>query len=605
MIPCVSLRVSLHVPSENNVRRVVVCVDSSHLASLADALAATLQPPLPALKHWLHTAAKAAAAAPPIGAWPSSGQAVPTEEAASPADHHGLFPHQRRTLAWMATREAAPSLTVTLPGLRLPGCPPPPEHGVSVTLPAAGIIGHPVGSGKTRIVLTLAVITGSPQTLVLVPPHLRAQWLDEAAALSGDACRHITVVPFDALLPAHEGGEQGDAAVRIPQQRMWARIVIDEPQHLSKAHHWALKAFTRRTSFGFLWVLCGTAQRQLRSCATAAWGGELPSWMFGRQEEVAMDVGEAHGRSSQTRLTQPPRTVACPHLEMGRVGVFERIASAFVATCCVADAAADCLPVPPVRQILRPVVLPMASAMLVQAYTREGELRKAVCICNGVDVAALAYTRDEVRRGRPIEDRHRPRADRPRLRLAEEWDREVEARWRLDLEEARPLRDQALAEANGAHATFLGRLGLRCACPADAFWHCRGVPIASEADGGEGESARTGAATDAELQSVVEHDDTQGVSDALREDFGRAQQRVQRLEGHLRWSSNAKDVLTSPDATCGVCLDSLFDKTVAMWRASPHPPRVELPRTPSLPGSHVCPTQGARPTPCPLRRLRH
>ena len=84
-----------------------------------------------------------------------------------------------------------------------------------MSMPAGGVVGHPMGSGKTRIVLALAAADhaatrsasgggsaagggGSAQgstaaaalrrtTLVLAPDHLIEQWRAEAAAVAGAA----------------------------------------------------------------------------------------------------------------------------------------------------------------------------------------------------------------------------------------------------------------------------------------------------------------------------------------------------------------------------------------------------------------------------------
>ena len=357
---------------------------------------------------------------------------------------------------------------------------------------------------------------GVTSTLVVVPPHLQHQWFEEAQGLGADTMQAVQIEPFQELVTL--------ARAHSSSRARYDRLVVDEPQHLSTVELDALRILSNYQTFDFIWVLCGTARSQLRRCAMVAWGGELPFWAFG-----------ANARTIQRWA------VACPRLEMGRVGVWERLAMQFVATCCVADAPSDCLPVPPISPRLIPVALPMASAMFMQACFREGEIRRAVQICNGVDVGSTYGREGRSRSG-----------SKPPLLSRDDWEHHVEEKWRVKLEHALPARDGVRARADMAHGAFLASIGLRCACADGAFWHCTGVPLEGDVPPDD-------------VHQLVAMDETQGVSDELRDEFGKAQASVEHIEGLLRWAANAKQALSSPDATCGVCLGTLFDKTVAMW----------------------------------------
>ena len=80
--------------------------------------------------------------------------------------------------------------------------------------------------------------------------------------------------------------------------------------------------------------------------------------------------------------------------------------------------------------------------------------------------------------------------------------------------------------------------GLRCACAQGSLWQCAGVAL---------EGAAPAAAT-ADVQAALLVDELQGVDDELRDRFGKAHARMERLEGLLRWAANAKAVLSDAAA---------------------------------------------------------
>ena len=295
LVECGAVRVFvLPVDGEPNERRVLMTTTEAHLSrnSVESANGGKR----------LLLAARAAAAAPPIGEWPTSRRLIghlsrrgvspgePTGEplAALARDAFGLHEHQARTVRWMRVREgftAAPGGgeegVASLPGLRLSGgAPAPPEAAVGVPLPNGGVVGHPVGAGKTRIVLAMVAQqmrseeigssgVASVPTLTLCPAHLVDQWHVEASTV-GVVTPALTIASFDHLL----GAEHLPTACAI-------RLVVDEPQHMSKQHMEALRRWCAAGVVRFVWVLCGTAKEQLRRCATVAWGGELPRWRLG------------------------------------------------------------------------------------------------------------------------------------------------------------------------------------------------------------------------------------------------------------------------------------------------------------------------------------
>ena len=254
--------------------------------------------------------------------------------------------------------------------------------------------------------------------------------------------------------------------------------------------------------------------------------------------------------------------IDCPSMALCKTALWERLASRFIATCCVADAPGECLPMPPVEEHLRPVTLAVEVAFLVQALTRDGRIPRAVRLCNGVpdgedeDVAPGSSSV-------PSSSSLASRATVPRR--AEEWTAIVEKEWLDAAVDAEQFRDRLEAEADAAHASFLSGLGLRCACAgsgARQFWHCEGTPLsADDADA----SSSSSVTISADRQLALSHDECQGVDDDLRDRYSKAQRRVERYQGLLRWSANAKQLLTDPEATCGVCLEGLFHVEVACW----------------------------------------
>ena len=523
----------LPIDGETNQRRVVV-------ACSRDALCATCSPP----PERLLVVAAAAASKPPIGEWLDASSASAIGQligygvrAEGPADSWALFPHQQRSVEWMRAVEAEGAQVEPLPYLQLPGAPLAHEARVQVTLPAGGVLGHPVGSGKTRIALAfvgfaaaadraaLGIGSEQPTSLVLCPAHLVPMWDEEAMKLGALVATAVDVRPFEGL---HELSQ-------APAGR-WARLVVDEPQELPSGAAVHLRECHLRRDFPIRWVLCGTAKEQLRQCTTIVYGGELPHWV----------AATADGSSTAARNEWG---MAWPHHSLVGTGLWERLAAGFVRRRCVADAPGHCLPPPPSVERLVPISLPLGAAMLVQAHMRGGELANAVYICNGCD--------------EPI-----PAGARP-AHAMDDFERLVGRGWKDSLQQrARPQRDARRAEADAAHAARVAALGLRCTCDQSgaSYWHCEGAADEAAAGaGGDSSDASCAYASSATRLAIHRSDDTQGVDDELRDRFGKAQAEVERLERLLRWMAASRSILLEESASCGVCLEPMWHSTVAMY----------------------------------------
>jgi len=273
------------------------------------------------LLEFLH----AAAASPAAAKWPSSAEVTsgdfvesllqrPTEpELRQSIPEGALFPHQVATVAWMQhiERQGRQSLQVE------------PFHFAGATLgsaydlqlPLGGVVAHPPGSGKTRIVASLAaagereapqpvavprgdgppVVMGRRQwrwdhwlhyfcpcgmslplaqppsaevspanrlavqstnpsrlkTLIVAPAHLLRQWREE---LEGQHSTDSEVMDYEAASELR--GCEG-----------WRRLVIDEPQDCPGATWSSLQRLADdfREAGVAVWQLCGTAKSQLDS----------------------------------------------------------------------------------------------------------------------------------------------------------------------------------------------------------------------------------------------------------------------------------------------------------------------------------------------------
>ena len=199
------------------------------------------------------------------------------------------------------------------------------------------------------------------------------------------------------------------------RQRPWARVVVDEPQELSAAQLARLSLLHAH----FRWALCGTARLQLERCLAVAWGGAVPCWAGSSHAAHA----QQRGRRRAARATQGAEEpaigarddarddtleaddfdnnfedaaeaegtagmvfeVPAGMVELRAVSIAERLASRFVERRAVADPPGECLPMPPLRETLVPITLPLDAAMRANAYHTSGDLVQAVRIANGLE----------------------------------------------------------------------------------------------------------------------------------------------------------------------------------------------------------------------------
>lgn len=198
--------------------------------SVEKALAASRSREQARLINFLHSAA----APPERWASTTDSQSVEAEEEEldrKPAEGSGLFPHQVASVNWMMEaerEECVQARTVTFANQTWGA-----EY--EVELPAGGVLAHPPGAGKTRIVASFVSLKPAPTT-ILCPPHLAEFWRNELSTQGGTA----TVLPF--------GSDLDDPG----------RLVIDEPQDLTHAERIRARAAASRAAS--LWIICGTPQ---------------------------------------------------------------------------------------------------------------------------------------------------------------------------------------------------------------------------------------------------------------------------------------------------------------------------------------------------------
>ncbi|CAE8611769.1 unnamed protein product, partial [Polarella glacialis] len=233
----------------------------------------------------------------------------------------GLFPHQAATIAWMQRVEGAgqDSLKVELlefAGELLGGA-------YEVSLPRGGVIAHPPGSGKTRIVASLVgqeqdlrqssmdegIISNaasstplglqpsSPGSVAVFSPPARGRGTKDCEAgvgnkelesVSGGGSSSSNRGRTLVVCPAHlkkqwweeltAAGASELAAEVVDYEAVagllsaknsvesWARLVVDEPQDCPAGEPWAaLLQFISdlRGAGAAVWLLCGTAQSHM------------------------------------------------------------------------------------------------------------------------------------------------------------------------------------------------------------------------------------------------------------------------------------------------------------------------------------------------------
>ena len=162
-----------------------------------------------------------------------------------------LFPHQKRTVGWMVEIENGISPPLFCPMASMFGCYHAFSYGmdralrhdtVEVLRPKdghivhGGMVAHPVGSGKTVIAVELVRRTcGLGGTIVCVPDHIVLQWCQEFHRFAPNVSTQVftrgcQIAPStNCLIIGH-----GDATVVLPYLEPRHRLIIDEPQEITK-----------------------------------------------------------------------------------------------------------------------------------------------------------------------------------------------------------------------------------------------------------------------------------------------------------------------------------------------------------------------------------
>ena len=225
--------------------------------------------------------------------------AGPGEAATSEA---ALFEHQRRSVEWMAAVEWGDDASHAVRvepiefAARTFGSP------YEVRLPLGGVLAHPPGAGKSRVVGALLAreAAADAETLLLCPAHLLAHWEQELLRC-GVACR---VDSWEEGGEGNEGDADGDggssgeggvclvgyghggeaegaawsrgvaawgaARARARRARRVVRLIVDEPQDVAAAAREKLHELAEACSR--VWLVCGTASAHVPLLASLLLG---------------------------------------------------------------------------------------------------------------------------------------------------------------------------------------------------------------------------------------------------------------------------------------------------------------------------------------------
>jgi hypothetical protein len=268
---------------ETGEHRIMVVAEEE---AVSKALSERQSPEQSRLIRFLH-----AAAAPPDRWATTIGMKLPdgSEHNSKQSDSGFLFPHQLASVAWMSEAEdvevihAKPLIFAN----ETFG-----SH-YDVKLPAGGVLAHPPGAGKTRIVA--AFVHSKPRvTTVLCPPHLVEFWQSELSLFDTVA----TVVPFGTELDAP------------------GRLVIDEPQDFT--HEERVLARRAATKAASVWLVCGTPRANIQLLGDLLLGRAQCHW--------ATTLSEYRGEASwpyifQKRFLADPPSVCLPRPALETVEV--------------------------------------------------------------------------------------------------------------------------------------------------------------------------------------------------------------------------------------------------------------------------------------------
>eukprot|EP00929_Paragymnodinium_shiwhaense_P000820 TRINITY_DN101027_c0_g1_i1.p1 TRINITY_DN101027_c0_g1~~TRINITY_DN101027_c0_g1_i1.p1 ORF type:complete len:920 (+),score=74.32 TRINITY_DN101027_c0_g1_i1:94-2853(+) len=263
------------IPDDETCEHRVLAVAEEDAAK--EALAAPSSQEVDRLIRFLHNAA-----APP-DRWASTLDVVLGADGQEQLQGTDLFPHQLASIRWMLAaerEEIVQAKTIHFAGQIF-------GSDYEVKLPAGGVLAHPPGAGKTRIVA--AFIKARPCfTTILCPPHLIDFWREELASQGADA----EVVAFGTDLESP------------------GRLVLDEPQDLEFKERVSARCAAMKAKH--MWLVCGTPH---------AYTKLLGDFLLGR--------GRCHQATTVSEFAGQPEW---PHIFQNRF---------------LADPPAVCLPRPP------------------------------------------------------------------------------------------------------------------------------------------------------------------------------------------------------------------------------------------------------------------
>ena len=262
-----------------------------------------------------------------------------------------LFPHQKRTVAWMVDIENGLCPPLFCPLANLFGGYHAFSYGMTRSLPHktvevlkpkdghlvhGGMIAHPVGSGKTIIAIELVRRTCSlGDTVISVPDHIVLQWCQELHRFAPDVrgqvftrgCKKASNT--NCLIIGH-----GDIAIALPYLESYYRLIIDEPQEVIKCD----KTFNCLLNFSCAcrWLLTATPQ-PLHLMMQLALQYEYNQWL-----------------------------------------PFRAMEAWFVQTRCCRDPPALCLPVPSMHIYMKPVTLLWQETSVMHSYAMQDDLQTAI-----------------------------------------------------------------------------------------------------------------------------------------------------------------------------------------------------------------------------------
>lgn len=332
------------------------------------------------LLEFLH----AAAASPAAAKWPSSSEVTSGDFVESllqrpvePELRHSipegeLFPHQVATVAWMQQIERQGRQSLQVEPFHFAGATLGSAY--ELQLPMGGVVAHPPGSGKTRIVASLAAAsersaaaspgTGAvaaapvPATEAAPSEGRRWRWDDwlhyfcpcgvslqpsaQTPEVPGNAShavprrlKTLIVAPAHLLRQWREelAGQNSlesevmdyEEASELMSSQGWRRLVIDEPQDCPGSAWSSLQRLADefREAGVAVWQLCGTAKSQLDSIGPLllGWKGWHVAW---RQSEWTGFPQLAHLIRTRFLADPPWACLPRPRLEWHNEGVVLR-----------------------------------------------------------------------------------------------------------------------------------------------------------------------------------------------------------------------------------------------------------------------------------------